>query len=257
MFRFCEPCWRSRPSKAFYTKSNLCKECVKEGRLSYKRQYYKDESLKPKEKRNRVCNICIEELNEIDNFELQSSGKYRNECFTCRSKRNYKNKKSRGFSKEEKAQRNKASQVYRKRMLEESEEYREWYFGYQKKYRQSDNGKQRRKISESKRRAAKDNILDLMPDDWWNILLEICEYRCLNPKCIKIVNEKNTLSHDHIIPLSWENSVHSLGNSQVLCRSCNSSKNAYSDIDYRTPEMKQKLEAYDQLKLNSDIDIVL
>jgi len=243
-FKLCEPCWRSRNIDAFSVKNNVCKECINAKRTSHRNKYYKDQLLLPEKMRNRICIICIEELNEIENFELQPTGCYRNECFSCRYKREYKHRKKRGWTEEQIKADRFSQKKYRERMLEESQEYREWFYSM-------------RKRNDARRRAAKLNAVDLMPDDWWNILLEICEYRCLNPKCIKIVNEKNTLSHDHIIPLSWENSVHSLGNSQVLCRSCNSSKNAYSDIDYRTQEMKEKLQAYDQLKLNSDIDIVL
>lgn len=239
-FRLCEPCWRSRPLSAFTQKNKVCKECRKGGVKSYRAQYYEKQSLLPEDQRFRICNLCVEELCESTNFEI-SNGNYRSECRSCRGQRAWKKIVEKGgYSDQRRETYNKAMRRYNKRRKSIDPDYVLAI-----------------KFHNASYRAKKNSIEDLMPDDWWNILLEICEYRCLKPGCEKKINETNPLSHDHVIPVSIEGSIHSLGNSQVLCKSCNSSKQNRNSDDYRTEEMKQKLEAYDQLKLNSDIDIVL
>lgn len=187
-----------------------------------------------------ICNTCFEEK-ESKFFSVSKSGKLKTECNPCRSNKQWAKIKQNGKTDKQRLSYNKAMRQYKKRRKAVDPEFA---FLVDKLY-------------PGQYRAMKLSILDLMPDDWWNILLEICEYRCLKPGCEKKINETNPLSHDHIIPVSIEGSIHSLGNSQVLCKSCNSSKQNRNCDDYRTEEMKQKLEAYDQLKINSDIDIVL
>ena len=72
-----------------------------------------------------------------------------------------------------------------------------------------------------------------MPKNWWTEMLDFYGPFCQNQECAKEINELNPLSHDHIIPASWDNSSHSLINSQILCMSCNASKSCFSDKDYR------------------------
>ena len=66
-----------------------------------------------------------------------------------------------------------------------------------------------------------------MPTGWWEILLDYYGYQCC--RCGSV--EK--LTHDHVIPLSWFCSTHSLQNSQVLCQKCNSEKHNSTRADYR------------------------
>lgn len=237
-FKLCYICWVSKSIYKFHSKNNVCAKCINSKRSSPRVEYYAFQQTLPLDQRKNVCVICIEEK-----YQSQFV-KSKNHCLDCSRVKN-------------KANRNKHIDQRRADDRERYAKDPKKRYEVVARWRKTEKGIVGRKQEHSKRRAAKLNAVDLMPDDWWNILLEICEYRCLNPECSKLINEKNVLSHDHIIPLSWEESVHSLGNSQILCASCNSSKNSYSDIDYRTKEMKQKLETYDQLKLNSDIDIVL
>lgn len=76
------------------------------------------------------------------------------------------------------------------------------------------------------RRSRRLSIEDTMPDDWWNILIEFYGNVCM--KC-----GAAEATHDHIKPISL-GGAHSLDNSQLLCRSCNSAKGNRSDTDYRT-----------------------
>ena len=91
------------------------------------------------------------------------------------------------------------------------------------------------RASSSYRRATLAGIPDMMPEGWVGVLFEICE-----EKCCKCGAEFN-LSHDHVIPITWIGSVHSLSNSQLLCSSCNSAKKNNSCEDFRTPEQLIKL----------------
>lgn len=78
-----------------------------------------------------------------------------------------------------------------------------------------------------RRRARKNQIPDTMPKGWWQMMLDF-----YGSKCAKCGSEDN-LSHDHIIPITHPDSSHSLLNSQILCFSCNSSKNNIHHTDYR------------------------
>lgn len=83
------------------------------------------------------------------------------------------------------------------------------------------------------RRARQAKVPNNMPKDWWQILLNIYGPWCMYPGCDKEICESNPLTHDHVIPLSWPGSSHSIENSQLLCYSHNSSKGGRSCDDYR------------------------
>lgn len=76
------------------------------------------------------------------------------------------------------------------------------------------------------------NICDLR-GDYMTHLIMYYGYKCMNPKCEKPLSEKNPISHDHVIPLTW-GGTNEYRNSQLLCKSCNSAKRNYNDNDYRT-----------------------
>lgn len=63
-----------------------------------------------------------------------------------------------------------------------------------------------------------------------NEWLALCEY--YGNKCTCCGNLKS-LTVDHIIPLSWENSSNAIQNIQPLCGSCNSSKQALHATNYK------------------------
>lgn len=84
----------------------------------------------------------------------------------------------------------------------------------------------------SKRRARLKNIPNYMPKEWWDILLLLYGYNCMNPECDSDINDDNPLTHDHVIPVTVKGSSHSIENSQILCKKCNSSKGTKT-IDFR------------------------
>jgi 5-methylcytosine-specific restriction endonuclease McrA len=65
----------------------------------------------------------------------------------------------------------------------------------------------------------------------WLELLDICN------NCCVACGATENLSKDHIIPLTLGGSD-DISNIQPLCRSCNSSKNRWKAIDYRTGKQK-------------------
>ena len=87
-------------------------------------------------------------------------------------------------------------------------------------------------MKRAKRRARIATIPDSMPKNWWHLLLAFYGTECMNPDCPYELDDWNTLSHDHVIPITMKGSTHSLENSQILCRKCNGSKNN-KVIDYR------------------------
>lgn len=84
-----------------------------------------------------------------------------------------------------------------------------------------------RRTATARRRAKLAQLHDTMPKDYLKILLGFYGEQC--QKCGGV--EK--LEHDHIIPVTWKGSTHSLYNAQVLCRSCNSRKGNRHAKDYR------------------------
>lgn len=78
-----------------------------------------------------------------------------------------------------------------------------------------------------KRRARLKNIPDTMPVGWWEIMLDFYGHSCA--QC----GSNEDLRHDHIIPITWEDSTHSLLNSQILCETHNASKGNRHATDYR------------------------
>ncbi|WP_373862655.1 HNH endonuclease [Nocardia amikacinitolerans] len=66
-----------------------------------------------------------------------------------------------------------------------------------------------------------------MPNEWWNILLGFYKSKCAH------CGSSDDTQHDHVIPITWPQSTHSLYNSQILCKPCNSSKGNRHATDYR------------------------
>lgn len=76
-------------------------------------------------------------------------------------------------------------------------------------------------------RLVKFNKLDLMPKNWWKILLAFYNFECC--KC----KSKTDLEFDHVIPISWPDGEHCLSNAQLLCVECNGQKGNRSSADFR------------------------
>jgi hypothetical protein len=97
----------------------------------------------------------------------------------------------------------------------------------QRKYNKTDVGKIVSKEHTRKRRAIKNNIIELFLTSEWNKKLKQLNYKCV------VCNKQKKLTLDHIYPLSKANEdylktgikrVYTINDVQPLCFSCNSSK---------------------------------
>ena len=87
----------------------------------------------------------------------------------------------------------------------------------------------RRKRLEGKRihRARKYGSGGRHSEAQWQQLLVLCDHKCV------ACGTNEDITRDHIVPLSRGGSD-DISNIQPLCRACNSAKNKYKIIDYRT-----------------------
>mgnify|MGYP000435089036 CR=1 FL=1 len=87
----------------------------------------------------------------------------------------------------------------------------------------------RRKRLEGKRihRARKYGSGGRHSEAQWQQLLILCEHKCV------ACGTSEDITRDHIVPLSRGGSD-DISNIQPLCRACNSAKNKYKIVDYRT-----------------------
>lgn len=91
--------------------------------------------------------------------------------------------------------------------------------------------------------------------DFMNHLIMYYGYKCMNPNCIYELSQSNPISWDHVVPRSW-GGLNTYANSQLLCKKCNSAKNAYNDNDYRTIPILT-IEALDAFLLQYSISYYL
>ena len=75
-------------------------------------------------------------------------------------------------------------------------------------------------------------------DTQWEWLCKLCNGACLCCGTIDV-----PLTRDHIVPITWEGATDDITNIQPLCQSCNSRKNDRHDTDYRTDEIRERVEA--------------
>lgn len=87
------------------------------------------------------------------------------------------------------------------------------------------------KPSRELRKRAKRAKRDLLPN-YMTHLINWYGGACANHNCIYELTDWNTVSHDHVVPLT-KGGAHTYENAQLLCRRCNSSKNNYHSTDYR------------------------
>lgn len=215
-FKLCLGCWKSKSEERFYfdagrnTHQRMCILCYK-GKVKHpEKAYYDFQKSKPEQSRYKICNYCFEEK-RIDLFYASKSGRLGRlgECAPCMNSKVDKKKATTRA-----AAWNKNNPERRKEIVN--------------RYDKSDQGKLRKRINEQKRRTGKISIYSDLSDNYWNELLEYYGAKCM--RC----GSTEDLSHDHIIPISWGFiSSHTYLNSQILCKSCNTSKLNRSSIDFR------------------------
>jgi 5-methylcytosine-specific restriction endonuclease McrA len=120
----------------------------------------------------------------------------------------------------------------REAILEKKKRYREAnrekIAAYDKAYRESGVGREKKRLSEQRRRAAKRNVLgnDCTPQQWQDLV------RFYSPDgCCLACGRVSELTADHVVPLS-KGGTNSVSNIQPLCRPCNNAKYT-QEIDYR------------------------
>lgn len=250
----CLGCDETKSLDGFYKRSDIssgvqsrCKECVeslrkeiaeleKQIRLEGEKELQEEwNSLYPNQ---RMCSVCAE-IKDKDLFRCGENTPTRIalQCLDCTKEVNkeYYTTNFETISERKKSyyQNNKEQMLeYSSQHYQENRDLRlaqnaEWRKNNYQLYLEI----QRRSVS--KRRAIIANIPNTFPRNWWQLLLEFYGHKCANSECEKEINSSNPLTHDHVIPLSWESSSNSMLNSQVLCKSCNSTKKNFHSTDYR------------------------
>lgn len=99
------------------------------------------------------------------------------------------------------------------------------YKAYQRIYRQSEQGKLRRRISNLKRKCAKITTCSPTINKYLELLFANPDRKC------RYCESVNNLSVEHIIPISREG-THSEDNVDLACLSCNISKGSKTEEEY-------------------------
>lgn len=268
-YKKCRYCFIQKNINSFLKNKAKCKECrcsrfsrkcacclqVKDISFFKKKKVYRNDYiflvyLNRKNtliKVNSICKGCHKDriktcskckiTKSLENFSLSVRDGHNQKCQTCSSKRkvslvkdtpNHKictgcklNLHFSMYSKESKNNNGLKSKC------------RKCASGDAKIWRQTERYKLKKRISSGNRRAILAKIENNMPDNWWQILLNFYGELCMFPNCTKDITKNNPLTHDHVIPLSWPESSHSLENSQILCMSHNTGKLNRSADDYR------------------------
>jgi len=158
---------------------------------------------------SKPCEYCDKTIHRKEGQSKISWSKKRG-CETCISKRNEESLK-------------KTKDRYRVRYNESirlSPKTKE----YQKKYRQSKKGKQKRRVSNAKRRASKQTTASPNINDYINQLYQS------TPEC-PYCSSKDNLSIDHKTPLS-RGGTHTENNVELICLSCNLQKGNKTKDEY-------------------------
>ena len=250
----CVTCDEIKPLDLYYARNAIksgvqssCKECMdkaekvrreldKQERLEGEKELQDEwDSLYPNQ---RMCSFCTE-IKDISLFRRGSGTptRFALKCKDCEKERNDQyyldNKGKISIRHRFYYQNNKITALeYSAKYFQENKELRmaqnkEWQLNNPKAY------KEIYTRQNARRRAIMANVPNTMPYNWWAELLEYYGEVCANPECEREITVSNHLTHDHIIPLSWEGSSNSLLNSQVLCKSCNSKKKNWHETDYR------------------------
>lgn len=100
---------------------------------------------------------------------------------------------------------------------------REHYRNLQNLWRKTDRGRKSLLLSLQKRRTHAENVINDLTDTDISLLLEVQDGKCA--KCKRLFSDELRYTLDHILPLSMGGGL-TRRNVQLLCKSCNSSKNA-------------------------------
>lgn len=196
----------------------------------------------------KKCSKCERELS-LDNFHRSKNGKLgvRSKCKICRkedsSKYYQENTDKRAIYNAENSGRIKSynREYIRLYYQENKEQFSVLAAEYYQNNKEAIKNKTRQwvnsnldKVRNNRRnyKARRKSQLGFVPGDYWDLLLEKYGPFCMNPECDKGLTEVNPLTLDHVIPLS-KGGLHCMSNFQLLCHSCNASKNA-KEIDFRT-----------------------
>jgi 5-methylcytosine-specific restriction endonuclease McrA len=172
----------------------------------------------------KFCNTCKidKSRDEFSKCKAKPDG-LQNKCKSCTKEYNSKNKKRQ--SQLARAWYIANQDIQKEKHAEYRSKTKEWRKAYDSS-RYLDN-KEYYYVKDHNRKAIiKGKTVD-MPPNWRELVLEFYGERCL--KCGK---EKD-IQMDHVIPISWDESIHTLSNIQPLCEGCNKSKGALNSDDFR------------------------
>ena len=204
----------------------------------------------------KICNKCLEEK-DLSEFSPSKTGKLgvAAKCKRCKAESNrqyrsdnkdhvneirkstpsYKNKsiqdkkfwdkhgdRINGQRRESKTHKERANELKRIDRAANPEKYKAYYEASKESHYEAN----------ARRRAQKSKIPNTMPKNFMKLLVDFYGDQCMNPDCPYEIDSWNILSLDHVIPITLPGSSHSLENSQILCRRCNSSK-SNTIADYR------------------------
>ena len=251
----CVTCDEIKPLDLYYARNAIksgvqssCKGCMDKAEKT-RRELERKERLEGEKElqaewdllypNQRMCSFCAE-IKDVSLFRRgeNTPTRFILQCNSC-----YQDKRDEYWNENYELKIKPVRQKYYNDNLEKMTEYSAKRYQENKDLRRAQNKewqlnnpeayKELCKRSASKRRAIMANVPNTMPYNWWSELLEYYGEVCANPECDKEITASNHLTHDHIIPLSWEGSSNSLLNSQVLCKSCNSKKKNWHSTDYR------------------------
>jgi len=169
---------------------------------------------------------------ESSNKRIQyyHSKKYKDNLKQYRERKEYKQYQKEYHSTEEIKEYNKLFlRKYRK-----TKRFKTW----NRKWNQTPKGKANALKQHLKRRAIKNNIVEVYTEEQWNKKLQLTNGIC--PRCKKRVGIKN-IHRDHIYSISLANQdyirtgikrIYTIDDMQPLCKSCNSSKSNKQIITY-------------------------
>lgn len=183
----------------------------------------------------KQCSKCHlqKDFNQFYKDKSKRDG-LRPDCKECKNKyiKQYKVSYPEKIKETRKTHYDKNAEQIKKYVSEWQKENKEKVNTNSSKYRKTEKGRLTTKRKNHRRRALEKTTVGFLPKDYWTILINIYGQKCINRHCIKIIDDLNPLSLDHIIPLS-RGGLHDLFNIQILCRSCNSTKRDRSSTDFR------------------------
>lgn len=228
----CKNCGEIKPHKG----KGLCKNCCqnkyrvnnKERLKQYRKQYYK---------KNKEYFVQYRQKNQ--EHIKQQEKQYRED------NREYLKEWRKKHYRENKEQEAERMKKWRAENKEHCRQYNKQYHQDNKeriRHRVKQWGKdnpEKKNASSAKRRARKLNASGSYTGEDRKFLFNLANYKCQMLGCIETEN----LHIDHIVPLS-KGGRNDIINLQVLCASCNSSKNDHHNTDYRTPEQIEAIAKY-------------